>query len=57
VTALLDFAHSHGVGLILIGRSQAGGWRSWLGLTTDLRLVRQAEDLDVQVVAFPEPRA
>jgi len=57
VAALLDFAHSHGVALILIGRSQARGWRNWLGLTTDLRLVRQAEDLDVQVVAFPEPRA
>ncbi len=57
VPALLDFAHSHGVGLVLIGRSQAGGWRKWLGLTTDLRLVRDANDLDVQVVAFPEPRA
>jgi two-component system, OmpR family, sensor histidine kinase KdpD len=56
VRALLDFAHSHGVALLLIGRSQARGWRDWLGLTTDLRLVRQAHDLDVQVVAFPEPR-
>jgi two-component system sensor histidine kinase KdpD len=56
VSALLDFAHSHGVGLILIGRSQARGWRHWLGLTVDLRLVRAASDLDVQVVAFPEPR-
>jgi two-component system, OmpR family, sensor histidine kinase KdpD len=57
VSALLDFAHSHAVGLILIGRSQAHGWRNWLGLTTDLRLVRQATDLDVQVVAFAEPKA
>jgi two-component system sensor histidine kinase KdpD len=57
VAALLDFAHSHGVALLLIGRSQAQGWRKWLGLTTDLRLVRQANDLDVQLVAFPEPRA
>jgi two-component system sensor histidine kinase KdpD len=57
VAALLDFAHSHGVALLLIGRSQARGWRKWLGLTTDLRLVRQANDLDVQLVAFPEPRA
>jgi two-component system, OmpR family, sensor histidine kinase KdpD len=56
VSALLDFAQSHGVGLILIGRSQARGWRHWLGLTVDLRLVRAASDLDVQVVAFPEPR-
>jgi two-component system, OmpR family, sensor histidine kinase KdpD len=57
VSALLDFAHSHGVALLLIGRSQARGWRKWLGLTSDLRLVRQANDLDVQVVAFPEQRA
>jgi two-component system, OmpR family, sensor histidine kinase KdpD len=56
VPALLDFAHSHGVALILIGRSEAGGWRRWLGFTSDLRLVRQATDLDVQVVAFPESR-
>jgi two-component system sensor histidine kinase KdpD len=57
VPALLDFAHSHGVGLILIGRSQARGWRHWLGRTSDLRLVREASDVDVQVVAFAETRA
>jgi two-component system, OmpR family, sensor histidine kinase KdpD len=56
VPALLDFAHSHGVALILIGRSHTRGWRQWLGMTNDLRLVRQANDLDVQLVAFPEPR-
>jgi len=57
VRALLDFAYSHGVGLILIGRSHAGGWRRWLGRTTDLRLAREATDLDVQLVSFAEPRA
>jgi two-component system sensor histidine kinase KdpD len=56
VPALLDFAHSHGVGLILIGRSQARGWRRWLGRTSDVRLVREARDVDVQVVAFAETR-
>ncbi|MGO8969357.1 MAG: sensor protein KdpD [Myxococcaceae bacterium] len=56
VPALLDFAHSHGVALILIGRSQARGWRKWFGLSNDLRLVREASDVDVQVVAFPESR-
>ncbi|HMK73634.1 MAG TPA: universal stress protein [Myxococcaceae bacterium] len=56
VPALLDFAHSHGVGLILIGRSEASGWRRWLGRTVDLRLARQATDVDVQLVSFPESR-
>ncbi|RPH70184.1 MAG: histidine kinase [Myxococcaceae bacterium] len=52
VPALLDFARSHSVGLMLIGRSHHGGWRRLLGLTADIRLVREAEDLDVQVVAL-----
>ncbi len=56
VTALLDFARSHSVGLLLIGRSHQGGWRRLLGRTVDLRLVREASDLDVQVVALGEAR-
>jgi len=54
VTALLDFARSHSVGLLLIGRSHQSGWRRALGRTVDLRLVREASDLDVQVVALGE---
>ena len=56
VTALLDFARSHSVGLMLIGRSHHSGWRRLLGRTVDLRLVREASDLDVQVVALGEAR-
>jgi two-component system sensor histidine kinase KdpD len=56
VPALLDFARSHNVGLLLIGRSHQSGWRRLLGLTVDLRLVREATDLDVQVVALDEAR-
>ena len=56
VPALLDFARSHNVGLMLIGRSHQGGWRRLLGRTADIRLVREAEDLDVQVVALGETR-
>lgn len=56
VTALLDFARSHSVGLLLIGRSHHSGWRRLLGRTVDLRLVREASDLDVQVVALGEAR-
>ena len=56
VPALLDFARSHSVGLMLIGRSHQGGWRRLLGRTPDIRLVREGEDLDVQVVALGETR-
>ncbi len=56
VTALLDFARSHSVGLMLIGRSHQSGWRRLLGRSVDLQLVREATDLDVQVVALGETR-
>jgi two-component system, OmpR family, sensor histidine kinase KdpD len=52
VAALIDFARSHSVGLTLIGRSHQSGWRRLLGRTPDIRLVREAPDLDVQVVAL-----
>ena len=56
VPALIDFARSHSVGLMLIGRSHQKGWRRLLGRTPDIRLVREGEDLDVQVVALGETR-
>jgi two-component system sensor histidine kinase KdpD len=56
VPALIDFARSHSVGLMLIGRSHQKGWRRLLGRTPDIRLVREAPDLDVQVVALGESR-
>jgi two-component system sensor histidine kinase KdpD len=56
VPALLDFARSHSVGLVLIGRSHQGGWRRLLGRTPDIRLVREGEDLDVQVVALGDTK-
>jgi two-component system sensor histidine kinase KdpD len=55
VPALIDFARSHGVGLIIVGRSHLPRWRSLLKLSTDLRLVREAQGIDVQVVSF-DPR-
>jgi len=56
VPALIDFARSHSVGLMLIGRSHQRGWRRLLGRTLDIRLVKEAEDLDVQVVALGDTR-
>jgi len=52
VEALIDFARSHGVGLMIVGRSHLPRWRSLIKLSTDLRLVREAQGLDVQVVSF-----
>jgi len=54
VPALLDFARSHNVGLVLVGRSHQRGLRRLLGRTVDMRLVAEATDLDVQVVALGE---
>ena len=51
VAALLDFARSHGVGHIVVGRSHRAGWLQWLGASIPLRLVREAADMDVHVVA------
>jgi two-component system sensor histidine kinase KdpD len=56
VPALIDFARSHNVGLMLVGRSDQGGWRRLFGRTPDIRLVREAADLDVQVVALGDTR-
>ena len=50
--ALLDFARSHNVGHIVIGRSQ----RSWLGQLFGrsilLRLLREAVEFDLHIVPF-----
>jgi two-component system sensor histidine kinase KdpD len=57
VQALIDFARSHGVGLIIVGRSHLPKWRSLFTLSTDLRLVREAQGIDVQVVSFDPKEA
>jgi two-component system sensor histidine kinase KdpD len=56
VPALLDFARSHAIGYIVIGRSHAPWWRQVLGLSVPMRMVREAEGFDVHIVAFDEPR-
>jgi two-component system, OmpR family, sensor histidine kinase KdpD len=52
VPALLEFARSHGVGHILIGRSPQPWWRQLLSQSIMLRLVKEAADLDVHIVSF-----
>lgn len=55
VKGLIDFARSHAVGMVLVGRSRLPRWKQWLGLSHDQRMVREAEGLDVLVVAFDDP--
>jgi len=54
VASLLDFARSHGVGHILIGRSHQPWWRQIFGRSVPLRLVREAEGFDVHIVSFSD---
>jgi len=41
VQAILDFAASHNVGHIIVGRSMQPWWKQLLGRSIPLRLVRQ----------------
>ena len=52
VARLLDFARSHGVGHIIIGRSHQPWWRQIFGRSVPLRLVREAAGFDVHIVSF-----
>jgi two-component system sensor histidine kinase KdpD len=54
VDTLLDFARSHGVGHIIIGRSHQPWWRQLFGRSIPLRLVQDASGFDVHIVAFSE---
>ncbi|RJR33055.1 MAG: histidine kinase [Deltaproteobacteria bacterium] len=54
VPALLDFARSHGVGHIIIGRSQQPRWRKLLGRSVTQRLIEEAAGFDVHIVSFEE---
>jgi two-component system sensor histidine kinase KdpD len=52
VHALIDFGRSHGVGHILVGRSNQAWWRQVLGRSVPLRLVREADDFDIHILAI-----
>jgi two-component system sensor histidine kinase KdpD len=57
VEAILEFARSHGVGHIVIGRSHRPRWWQLLGRSVPLKLVREASGFDVHVVATDEEGA
>ena len=52
VAATLDFARSHGVSDIVIGRSGQPLWRRVLGRSPMHRLVEEAEGFDLHIVAL-----
>jgi two-component system sensor histidine kinase KdpD len=54
VPALIDFARSHGVGHIILGRSHQPWWRQVLGRSVPLRIVKEADGFDTHIVSFPE---
>jgi two-component system sensor histidine kinase KdpD len=56
VDTLLDFARSHGIGLIVVGRSRQPWYRQLFGRSVPLRLVRMASGFDVHIVSMPEER-
>ncbi|HEY7370900.1 MAG TPA: universal stress protein [Polyangia bacterium] len=54
VDAILEFARSHGVGHVVVGRSHQPMWKQLLGRSVAMRLIREAHGLDVHVVAMEE---
>jgi two-component system sensor histidine kinase KdpD len=54
VAAILDFAQSHTVGHIVVGRSQQPWWRQIFGRTIPLRLAREASGFDLHIVSLEE---
>jgi two-component system sensor histidine kinase KdpD len=54
VAGLLDFARSHAVGYIVIGRSAHPWWRRLLRGSVMHRMVDQAEGFDVHIVSLDE---
>ena len=52
VSALIEFAHAHGVAHLIVGRSRQPWWRQLLGQSVTLRLAREAEGLDLHIVSL-----
>ena len=57
VASLLDFARSHGVGQIVLGRSRDAWWRELTGRTAVARMLREGTEFDVFVAAREEEAA
>jgi two-component system sensor histidine kinase KdpD len=57
VDCLLSFAHTHGVDHILMGRSLRSRWQELWREGPLIRLIRAADDIDVQIVPTSAPRS
>ena len=57
VPALIDFARTHGVTHILVGRSHQPWWRQRLGFTFVHRMLEAADDFDLHVVSLDSEEA
>jgi two-component system sensor histidine kinase KdpD len=57
VEALLDFAHSHRVSDLVVGRSTEPWWRQITGRSVLARLIRETAGLDVHVISFEDEEA
>jgi two-component system sensor histidine kinase KdpD len=59
VRALLDYARTHGVNHVMIGRSHRPWWQHLFGRSFVARMVQEAQDLDLHIVGLedqPESR-
>ncbi len=54
VPALLNYARTHGVGHIMIGRSHRPWWQQVFGRSFVVRMVREAADFDLHIVAHED---
>jgi two-component system sensor histidine kinase KdpD len=54
VAALLQYARSHGVGHIIIGRSHRPWWRQVLGRSFVARMLQETTDFDLHIVALED---
>jgi two-component system sensor histidine kinase KdpD len=54
VDGLLDFARSHGVGHLIVGRSRAPLWQRILGRSVLQRLVNESDGLDLHIASMQE---
>ncbi|MBC8070131.1 MAG: universal stress protein [Deltaproteobacteria bacterium] len=57
VPSLLDFARSHGVGHLIVGRSHQSWWRQRLGIDVVHRIYVAATDIDLHIVPLQEREA
>jgi two-component system sensor histidine kinase KdpD len=54
VRALIEYARTHGVHHIMIGRSHRPWWQQWLGRSFVARMVKEVKDCDLHIVAFDD---